>query len=93
MHEPCFAVTIHKSQGSEFSNVVIVVPDSETSAELLYTGVTRGRDEVQLLVAPGALSQLQSTPRVAGLAARLRKTNTMPGKAQELDTHSQLALF
>lgn len=44
----CFAMTIHKSQGSEFHRVVVVLPDHESpvvSRELLYTAVTRVRDE------------------------------------------------
>ena len=42
-----FAMTIHKSQGSEFERVVIVLPDKENlpilTRELLYTGVTRAK--------------------------------------------------
>jgi exodeoxyribonuclease V alpha subunit len=44
----CFAMTIHKSQGSEFHRVVVVLPDHDSpvvSRELLYTAVTRVRDE------------------------------------------------
>lgn len=44
-HETAFAMTIHKSQGSEFPNVVLVLPDQPESPiltrELLYTGMTR----------------------------------------------------
>ncbi|MEO8459814.1 MAG: exodeoxyribonuclease V subunit alpha [Dokdonella sp.] len=50
-HESAFAMTIHKSQGSEFDSVAIVLPDSPNrvlSRELLYTGVTRARSRVSI---------------------------------------------
>ncbi len=44
-HETAFAMTIHKSQGSEFPNVALILPDNAYSPvltrELLYTGMTR----------------------------------------------------
>jgi exodeoxyribonuclease V alpha subunit len=45
-HETAFAMTVHKSQGSEFDHVVFVLPEKKSpliSRELLYTGVTRAR--------------------------------------------------
>jgi exodeoxyribonuclease V alpha subunit len=50
-HETAFAITIHKSQGSEFDEVLLVLPDKENKVlcrELLYTGVTRAGKEVTL---------------------------------------------
>lgn len=45
-----FAMTIHKSQGSEFNEVLVVLPDVEEmpllTRELLYTAVTRAREKV-----------------------------------------------
>lgn len=44
-HETAFAMTIHKSQGSEFPNIALILPDTADSPiltrELLYTGITR----------------------------------------------------
>lgn len=51
-HETAFAMTIHKSQGSEFDRIVVVIPPGDTPilfAELLYTAITRGRKRVDLL--------------------------------------------
>ena len=45
--ETWWAMTIHKSQGSEFDRVVVSLPDSDSpvlTRELLYTAVTRARD-------------------------------------------------
>ena len=50
-HETVFAMTIHKSQGSEFDRVMIVLPDKPMpilSRELLYTGVTRTKKQVDI---------------------------------------------
>ncbi|GFO55652.1 RecBCD enzyme subunit RecD [Geomonas sp. Red276] len=50
-HETVFAMTVHKSQGSEFESVLMLLPghESETlTRELIYTGITRARSEVAI---------------------------------------------
>ncbi|MGR9073372.1 MAG: exodeoxyribonuclease V subunit alpha [Gammaproteobacteria bacterium] len=50
--ETVFAMTIHKSQGSEFDEVVIVLPDTVgpiLTKELLYTAITRARKRVTIV--------------------------------------------
>ncbi len=50
-HETVFAMTVHKSQGSEFDDVVLLLPDRPSrvlSRELLYTAVTRARKSVTI---------------------------------------------
>jgi exodeoxyribonuclease V alpha subunit len=50
-YETVFAMTIHKSQGSQFDRVVVLLParDSDfVTRELLYTGITRARTHVTL---------------------------------------------
>ena len=51
--ETVFAMTVHKSQGSEFGHVVLMLPDpskaSVLSRELLYTGITRARSRLTLM--------------------------------------------
>ncbi len=50
-HETVFAMTVHKSQGSEFDRVCLVLPHKDSpvlSRELLYTGMTRARKRVEL---------------------------------------------
>ncbi|EHP88690.1 exodeoxyribonuclease V, alpha subunit [Geobacter metallireducens RCH3] len=45
-HETVFAMTVHKSQGSEFDRILMVIPPVENpvlTRELLYTGITRAR--------------------------------------------------
>ncbi|MGM0481158.1 MAG: exodeoxyribonuclease V subunit alpha [Pseudomonadota bacterium] len=50
--ETVYAMTVHKSQGSEFKHTVMVLPDHDSpvlSKELLYTGITRAKDRLSLV--------------------------------------------
>ena len=62
-YQTAFALTIHKSQGSEYKNVVVVIPegvDRLLSREILYTGITRAREQVTLLSRKDLLEQALS---------------------------------
>lgn len=59
-----YAITVHKSQGSEFPVIVMPVLRSHTimlDQQILYTGVTRGKKMVVLLYEPEALSRAIAT--------------------------------
>ena len=48
-HETVFAMTVHKSQGSEFDDVLLLLPDRDSpvlTRELVYTAITRARCKV-----------------------------------------------
>jgi exodeoxyribonuclease V alpha subunit len=50
-HESAFAMTVHKSQGSEYDRTLLILPDAETDVltrELIYTAITRARHEVEI---------------------------------------------
>jgi exodeoxyribonuclease V alpha subunit len=51
-YETAFAMTIHKSQGSEFDQVIVILPEGTSNAlltrELLYTGITRARTSITI---------------------------------------------
>ena len=71
-HETVYAMTIHKSQGSEFDQVILVLPGQESplvTRELLYTGITRARRGVTLCATEAALEQAVThrVQRVGGL--------------------------
>jgi exodeoxyribonuclease V alpha subunit len=71
-----FAMTVHKSQGSEFEHTALVLPDQSSSVltrELLYTGITRARRWFSLIGQPDMLVQAmqQLTRRHSGLQERL----------------------
>ena len=49
-----FAITVHKSQGSGYNNVLLILPDYESpllSRKLLYTGITRAARRVEIWAA------------------------------------------
>jgi len=71
-HETAFAMTIHKSQGSEFERVLMILPDRENpllTRELLYTGITRASQQVELWFREEILLKAvaQSVRRSSGL--------------------------
>ncbi len=75
---PAFATTVHKSQGSEFDHVAIVLPDEDLpllTRELLYTAITRARRSVLLVGEPELLARAVSRTieRSSGVAERLRR--------------------
>jgi exodeoxyribonuclease V alpha subunit len=50
-HETVYAMTVHKSQGSEFDEVLLVLPDRDSpvlTRELVYTALTRARKTVTI---------------------------------------------
>lgn len=78
--EPAFAVTIHKSQGSEFPVVIIPVspgPQVLMTRNLLYTAVTRAKDLVILVGAKDYMEEMikndRETKRNSDLAEKLKK--------------------
>ncbi|VEN72713.1 RecBCD enzyme subunit RecD [Candidatus Desulfarcum epimagneticum] len=75
-HETVYAMTAHKSQGSEFDHVVLVLPDRDLpvlTRELLYTAATRAMKSVSIWGTPGILRAALSrkTRRFSGLGKRL----------------------
>ena len=75
-HETVFAMTVHKSQGSEFDEVVVVLPKEPsalTTRELLYTGVTRAKAKVTVVGSANTIEVAVKTgvQRASGLRARL----------------------
>ncbi|GLQ51213.1 exodeoxyribonuclease V subunit alpha [Dyella flava] len=74
--ETVYAMTVHKSQGSEFEHTALVLPEDVSpilTRELLYTGITRARRWLSLVGTPASLEQAlaQRTRRYSGLAERL----------------------
>jgi exodeoxyribonuclease V alpha subunit len=75
--ETVWAMTVHKSQGSEYEHVLMVLPDRDApvlTRELLYTGVTRAKTRLTWWVpSPAVLfnSVAQRVTRSGGLADRL----------------------
>ena len=74
--ETVYAMTIHKSQGSQFGTAAVVLPDPSSpilTRELLYTAVTRAREQLILVGSEAAIRAAVARPvaRASGLARRL----------------------
>jgi exodeoxyribonuclease V alpha subunit len=74
--EAAFALTVHKSQGSEFDRVLLILPDKMSevlSRELLYTAVTRARRHIEIWGTEDVFRQAieRLTLRKSGLSERL----------------------
>ena len=58
-HELAYAMTVHKSQGSEFDNVMVVLPDDVKhpllNRQIVYTGITRAKKRAVLVGTKDAL--------------------------------------
>ncbi|WP_438395961.1 AAA family ATPase [Caballeronia sp. DA-9] len=75
-HDTAFALTVHKSQGSEFDHAALVLPSTfgrVLSRELVYTAITRARSRVDVIGSAAVFAQAVQTPtrRDSGLAARI----------------------
>jgi exodeoxyribonuclease V alpha subunit len=74
--ETAFAMTVHRAQGSEFNEVVVLLPGAASrilTRELLYTAITRARRSVVLVGREDSLRAAISRPiaRATGLTSRL----------------------
>ncbi|CAK0738452.1 RecBCD enzyme subunit RecD [Gammaproteobacteria bacterium] len=75
--ETVYAMTVHKSQGSEFDHVALVLPDKNNpvlTRELIYTGITRARHRFTMLLSDTTVLEQSVTRRVrrfGGLAQLL----------------------
>ena len=74
--ETVYAMTVHKSQGSQFGTAAVLLPDPSSrllTRELLYTAVTRAREELILAGTEEAIRAAVARPiaRASGLRRRL----------------------
>ncbi|WP_172148248.1 MULTISPECIES: exodeoxyribonuclease V subunit alpha [Pseudomonas] len=101
-HDSAFAMTVHKSQGSEFSEVLLVLPEQPSpllSRSLCYTGITRARHKVEIWGLPTRLGEAVATraERAAGLAERLAVDPVTQSRSAAPPAsgagHAQLPLF
>jgi exodeoxyribonuclease V alpha subunit len=80
-----YALTVHKSQGSEWRKVFLCIHQSHatmTSRELLYTAVTRAREELYIICEPDTLVKGINSQRVKGDTLE-EKAEHFKGKIEE----------
>lgn len=78
-----YAMTIHKSQGSEFDHVAISFDDNNArllSQELIYTAVTRAKKQVSIFSTASAFTRALSTPTVRQTGLHLQFGNLDDGE-------------
>jgi len=104
-HDSAFAMTVHKSQGSEFTEVLLALPEQPSpllTRSLFYTGITRAKRKVEIWALPARLAEAVNTraERAAGLAERLalpcvptRATEAVPATKPDEPKGDQLSLF
>lgn len=79
--ETAFAMTIHKSQGSEFGQVLVLLPDTTDvpilTRELLYTAVSRAKQKVYVQGTPEVILMAAErfVERASGIASRFREAD------------------
>lgn len=76
LHETAYAMTVHKSQGSEFTHTALVLPKVYSpvlTRELVYTAITRAKKELSLYCGMKIIRRAIETPtkRRSGLAIQL----------------------
>jgi exodeoxyribonuclease V alpha subunit len=84
----CFAMTVHKSQGSEFEHVALILPNENMallSREVLYTAVTRSKTSVVIvgkreLLEAGAMQPIE---RFSGVSDKLAQAIEEPEGAAD----------
>ncbi len=78
--ETVFVMTIHKSQGSEFEEVLIILPENTNpilTKELLYTAITRAKKTIKLVANATVFTSTvrQRVQRVTGLVDKFTTTH------------------
>ncbi|MCQ4270443.1 exodeoxyribonuclease V subunit alpha [Pseudomonas kuykendallii] len=97
-HDSAFAMTVHKSQGSEFGEVLLALPELPSpllTCALFYTGITRAKHRVDIWGRPARLLDAVETraERAAGLARRLAREDVPMETAPATPDQGQLDLF
>ncbi len=79
-HETAYAMTVHKSQGSEFEHVLLLLPEDDSpilTRELIYTGITRATRQVSIIGEESVFRQAiaRRIKRASGLRDALWQEN------------------
>jgi len=75
VHEPAFALTVHKAQGSEFDRISLILPAKRSpvlNQALIYTAISRAKRAVTIIAGESVLREAISTAtrRYSGLRSR-----------------------
>ena len=94
-HQTALALTVHKSQGSEYRRIVMALPEKDSpllSRELLYTGLSRAREQIWMVVNESVLDLAvnRRIDRASGLTVALeRQSRAAAGIEVQQDTEGE----
>jgi len=77
--ETVYAMTVHKSQGSEFTHTALILPDALNpvlTKELIYTGITRAKDWFSLIEPRGGVFEEAVSRKVKRLSGLMLELGT-----------------
>ena len=83
--ETVYAMTVHKSQGSEFNHTCLVLPDRMSpvlTRELVYTGITRARNWFSLITGDAGVFKASASQRVVRASGLARALAASEGPAE-----------
>lgn len=89
-YETGYTMSIHKSQGSEYDNVIILLPEADfpiLTRELLYTAVTRARQTV-LVYGRQAILKACVGRRIERSSGLMQKIQNLTVKSHQIDSRS-----
>ena len=81
--EAVYVMTIHKTQGSEFDEIAIILPDEVNrvlTKELLYTGITRAKKKLTIIADE---SVLKTT-----ITKKVKRNSNIKGLIENLENYS-----
>ena len=87
-----YAITVHKAQGSEWRKVFLILHHTHATMlqrELLYTGITRAREELYIICEPESLVNGIKRQKIKGNTIE-DKAQFFKGKLEQLDKTNQL---
>lgn len=78
-YELAYCLSVHKSQGSEFDRVILLLPEGSElfGREMFYTAVTRAKRQIEIYGPDAVILKTidQQGKRLSGIEQRLRKAN------------------
>ena len=89
--ETVFAMTVHKSQGSEFAHTALILPDRLNpvlTKELLYTGITRARNKFTLIESQAGIFTASVQRRVERISGLNQAIQAIPAKLTKKSTYT-----
>jgi exodeoxyribonuclease V alpha subunit len=105
-HDTVYAMTVHKSQGSEFEHCALILPNYSVpvlTKELIYTGITRGKNKLTILADARVLKAAlkKKVKRASGLGDILWASVQAEGQGADKEpsmnlqdaSESQISLF